>query len=195
METSRYRTPTNVVKIPKGDRGYSTVKKNYRRFLWTWNNPPENRDDDYQEDAVVEAEVIRTLMRDADSTQDVMSGYRRRLADLLEKAQMDEFQVRLIGGEPVYYQKEGDRWKFISKDEFDRALSVGYVEESGELYLGPVWGMGDSDKLPGGNTGYRSGPLSQDRMMRTSDHMDPDERMRMSGKSMKHLVYLDEWDD
>lgn len=37
--------PTNAVKVPDDDTGYKLVKKHYRRFLWTWNNPPRNQDD------------------------------------------------------------------------------------------------------------------------------------------------------
>lgn len=36
-ETENYAPPTNVVKIPDGDTGFALVKKNYHRFLWTWN--------------------------------------------------------------------------------------------------------------------------------------------------------------
>ena len=35
-ETGAYEPPISPVKIPKGDTGFNTVKKNYRRFIWTW---------------------------------------------------------------------------------------------------------------------------------------------------------------
>lgn len=36
-ETSNYTPPTSPVKIPEGDTGFNLVKKNYNRFIWTWN--------------------------------------------------------------------------------------------------------------------------------------------------------------
>lgn len=36
-ETSNYTPPTSPVKIPDGDTGFNLVKKNYNRFIWTWN--------------------------------------------------------------------------------------------------------------------------------------------------------------
>jgi hypothetical protein len=36
-ENSSYEPPVSPVKIPSGDTGFNTVKKNYHRFLWTWN--------------------------------------------------------------------------------------------------------------------------------------------------------------
>lgn len=35
--TDEYNPPDNVVKIPDNDTGFNLVKKNYRRFIWTWN--------------------------------------------------------------------------------------------------------------------------------------------------------------
>jgi len=35
-ETSSYEPPVSPVKIPKGDTGFNTVKKGYRRFIWSW---------------------------------------------------------------------------------------------------------------------------------------------------------------
>lgn len=37
-EIENYAPPENVVKIPDGDTGYNLVKKNYHRFIWTWND-------------------------------------------------------------------------------------------------------------------------------------------------------------
>lgn len=34
-ETSSYTPPTSPVKIPDNDTGFKTVKKAYRRFIWT----------------------------------------------------------------------------------------------------------------------------------------------------------------
>lgn len=36
-ETSEYKVPNNAVKVPDGDTGFALVKKNYNRFIWTWN--------------------------------------------------------------------------------------------------------------------------------------------------------------
>lgn len=36
-ETSDYEPPKEVIKPYPGDTGYALVKKNYRRFIWTWN--------------------------------------------------------------------------------------------------------------------------------------------------------------
>jgi hypothetical protein len=36
-DISNYTPPDNVVKIPDGDTGFNLVKKNYHRFIWTWN--------------------------------------------------------------------------------------------------------------------------------------------------------------
>jgi hypothetical protein len=36
-ETSSYLPPDSPVKIPVGDTGFNMVKKNYNRFIWTWN--------------------------------------------------------------------------------------------------------------------------------------------------------------
>ncbi len=33
-----YTPPDNVVKIQPGDTGFNLVKKNYNRFIWTWND-------------------------------------------------------------------------------------------------------------------------------------------------------------
>jgi hypothetical protein len=35
-ETSSYEPPVSPVKIQKGDTGFNTVKKGYRRFIWSW---------------------------------------------------------------------------------------------------------------------------------------------------------------
>jgi hypothetical protein len=35
-ETSSYEPPISPIKIPKGDKGFALTKKNYRRFLSTW---------------------------------------------------------------------------------------------------------------------------------------------------------------
>jgi len=35
-ETGSYKPPVSPVKIPKGDTGFKTVKKGYRRFIWSW---------------------------------------------------------------------------------------------------------------------------------------------------------------
>lgn len=35
-ETSSYEPSVSPVKIPKGDTGFNTVKKGYRRFIWSW---------------------------------------------------------------------------------------------------------------------------------------------------------------
>ena len=37
-EIENYPPPDNVVKIPDGDTGFNLVKKNYHRFIWTWND-------------------------------------------------------------------------------------------------------------------------------------------------------------
>lgn len=34
-DTSNYTSPTSPVKIPDNDTGFKTVKKAYRRFIWT----------------------------------------------------------------------------------------------------------------------------------------------------------------
>ena len=36
-ETGSYQPPISPVEIPKGDTGFNLTKKNYRRFIWTWN--------------------------------------------------------------------------------------------------------------------------------------------------------------
>ncbi len=36
-ETDSYEPPVSPVKIPDGDTGFNMVKKNYKRFIWTWN--------------------------------------------------------------------------------------------------------------------------------------------------------------
>jgi hypothetical protein len=36
-ETGSYVPPVSPVKIPDGDTGFNMVKKNYHRFIWTWN--------------------------------------------------------------------------------------------------------------------------------------------------------------
>lgn len=36
-ETGSYEPPVSPVKIPDGDTGFNMVKKNYHRFIWTWN--------------------------------------------------------------------------------------------------------------------------------------------------------------
>jgi len=36
-ETSSYLPPDSPVKIQVGDTGFNMVKKNYNRFIWTWN--------------------------------------------------------------------------------------------------------------------------------------------------------------
>ena len=36
-DTSNFEVPDNVVKIQPGDTGFNLVKKNYNRFIWTWN--------------------------------------------------------------------------------------------------------------------------------------------------------------
>jgi len=36
-ETSSYLPPDSPVKIQDGDTGFNMVKKNYNRFIWTWN--------------------------------------------------------------------------------------------------------------------------------------------------------------
>lgn len=42
-ETSSYLPPNSPVKIPKGDTGFNLVKKNYNRFIWTWNEYINNK--------------------------------------------------------------------------------------------------------------------------------------------------------
>ena len=37
-EIENYTPPTSPVKIPEGDTGFAMVKKNYRRFIWSWND-------------------------------------------------------------------------------------------------------------------------------------------------------------
>lgn len=36
-QTDSYTPPDNVVQIQPGDTGFDLVKKNYHRFIWTWN--------------------------------------------------------------------------------------------------------------------------------------------------------------
>jgi hypothetical protein len=36
-ETGSYQPPISPVEIPKGDTGFALTKKNYKRFIWTWN--------------------------------------------------------------------------------------------------------------------------------------------------------------
>lgn len=36
-DIKNYPVPTNSVVIPDGDTGFNLVKKNYHRFIWTWN--------------------------------------------------------------------------------------------------------------------------------------------------------------
>lgn len=42
-ETSSYLPPDSPVKIPVGDTGFNMVKKNYNRFIWTWNEYINNK--------------------------------------------------------------------------------------------------------------------------------------------------------
>jgi hypothetical protein len=51
-EIGTYKVPTNVVKIPDNDTGYKFVKSKYRRFIWTWNEVPDNVDSDASESTV-----------------------------------------------------------------------------------------------------------------------------------------------
>ena len=37
-DISNYTPPDNAVKIQDGDTGFALVKKNYHRFIWTWND-------------------------------------------------------------------------------------------------------------------------------------------------------------
>jgi len=37
-DISNYTPPDNSVKIQDGDTGFALVKKNYHRFIWTWND-------------------------------------------------------------------------------------------------------------------------------------------------------------
>jgi GNAT superfamily N-acetyltransferase len=182
METGKYKVPTNVVKIPDGDTGYSTVKKNYRRFMWTWNNAPQNEDNDYDPDSVIdEVKSLGAMLEIHEHGSIMYRQYKAKMSELLESADVEDYQVRMIGGAPVYYKKVNDKWTFIDKEEFDSAMSSGYVEE--ELFMGEIPGMGDSDRLPGGTTGYKSGPLSKNTMMSTDDYMDPDDLNRMKKKN------------
>lgn len=48
-ETEKYEPPKFVIRPAKDDTGYNLVKKNYKRFIWTWNdydkNNPPNLDE------------------------------------------------------------------------------------------------------------------------------------------------------
>lgn len=199
METGKYKVPTNVVKIPDGDTGYSTVKKNYRRFMWTWNNAPKNEDNDYDPDDVIdEARSLGEMLKIHEFGSLMYKQYESMLSELLESADVEEYQVRIISGVPVYYKMMDGVWNFIDKEEFDRAVGSGYVEE--ELFMGEIPGMGDSDRLPGGTTGYRSGPLSKSTMLSTDDYMDPDDLNRLKKKNQKknknlRMMHLRGYDD
>lgn len=37
-DIKNYTPPDNAVKIQDGDTGFNLVKKNYHRFIWTWND-------------------------------------------------------------------------------------------------------------------------------------------------------------
>lgn len=41
-DTSKYQPPKFVVKPALGDKGYEMVRKNYNRFIWTWNDYVKN---------------------------------------------------------------------------------------------------------------------------------------------------------
>lgn len=112
-ETDKYKVPTNAVKVPDDDTGYKMVKKAYNRFIWTWNQAPDNSDD----------------------------------------YKIDEHTT-------------GDNaWGNINLQEV------------------PGMGRSDSDWIPGGVTGYRSGPMSKNvNILTTDEYMDPDKKKKKMRK-------------
>ena len=188
--TDKYKVPTNVVKIPDGDTGYSTVKKHYRRFIWTWNQAPDNQDDDYDE-SLAEAEKIAGGLSSGKDPQD--------LADQHE-VPLEVIQSQLYKGIKVEIEHTGDiataeeiAMDHLSEDPYyydmlAKAEAGEEVEESGEVDLGQVSGMGRSDSMPGGTVGYKSGPLSKGTVLPTDWHVDPDsdEYKKIKMRNLKH---------
>lgn len=201
METNKYKVPTNAVKIPDGDKGYSTVKKSYHRFLWTWNDAPKNQDDDYDED-LAESENIEGGLSSGKTAQD--------LADEHE-VPLEVIQSQLYKGIKVEMEHTGDiniaeeiamdhlsenpyYYDMLSKAEAGEGIdgqeeATDDVEESGEVDLGEVSGMGRSDDMPGGTVGYKSGPLSKGNVLPTDWYVDPDDKKAEEHK-MKNLKHF-----
>lgn len=215
-ETSTYKVPTNLVKIPAGDTGYNLVKKHYNRFIWTWNQAPENQDDDYKEEDAepVKMKYIKEAYfldneyidngglassKSIEGIADMHDVSIEGIEDQLDKGTeiesehtsnaslAAEIALDHLSDDPYYYDK-------LEKKEVPEEAPE--IEEDtgnyGHVYTGEISGMGDSDTLPGATVGYRSGPLSKKMMMPADWYADPDDE-RKSKRELKNLSHFEDY--
>lgn len=55
-DTSSYKAPKSAIKPYPGDKGYELVRKNYKRFIWTWNDYASKKPDIEKAEGVDEAD-------------------------------------------------------------------------------------------------------------------------------------------